>query len=390
MWMRLARNSAISYLSTLTGVEGPRRLQFMLPASDAHGMKTKAKRPKRIHLFVDTRWVGVAIWALLASIFLFDVWTHPENVSACFAYTIPIFMSLLEAKPRPLLYAGVTTVLSASGLFIGSTSELPVAAIVGNRFIAIATQWLAAMLVNVQYRRYAEIQLVAELQRRFVDILSHEIGTALTAITGQAYRLMKLSGRLAPGDLRVRAEKIRSAAERIATILDRVQFASSLGDGTIPIGHCLVDINVMLRKLTDQLKEEQHGRAIELDLRADSQLVQGDEILLRQMFENVVMNSVKYSSGDSPISISTMCRGSLVSITIADHGQGISTSDLSRVREPYYRGSASKGTSGVGLGLYFVERIVEAHDGMICIESELGVGTRVIIELPQNLQSGTA
>lgn len=361
----------------------------MPPTFDAHGMKTKTKRAKRLHLFVGSRWVSVAIWVQLAAIFLFDVWTHPENVSACFAYTIPIFMSLFEARPRPLLYAAAATSLSIIGSFIEPSSGLPIVAILGNRIIAIATQWLAAMLVKVQYRRHVEIQWVAELQHRFVDILSHEIGTALTAITGQAYRLMKLSGQLAPGDLRVRAEKIRSAAERIETILDRVQFASSLGDGTIPIGHDAIDINAMLQTLTDQLREEWRGRPIELKLQAPSRFVRGDEILLRQALENVVMNSVKYSPEDSPVSIDTVERGAAVRVTIADRGQGIAASDLSRVREPYYRGASSRGTSGAGLGLYFVERIVEAHGGTIGIESEPGQGTSVVIELPQSKESGT-
>jgi signal transduction histidine kinase len=346
-------------------------------------MNVKTRGAETTYLFVGTRWAGFSIWTLLGVIFLVDVWTHPENVSACFAYTIPIFMSLFEARPRPLLYAAVATALSIVGSFIEPSSGLPLAAILGNRFIAIGTQWLAAVLVKVEYRRHVEAQRVAELQRRFVDILSHEIGTALTAITGQAYRLMKLSERLAPDDVKVRAEKIRSATERIEAIVSRVQFASALGDGTIPIGLRAVDINALLRRLTDQVREERRDKPIELDLGSKTQVVKGDETLLRQAFENVVMNSVKYSPGESLILVSTTERGSAVRVTIADNGSGIAAEDLSRVREPYYRGSGSKGTSGAGLGLFFVERIVEAHGGTIFIESEVGKGTRVTIELPQ-------
>ena len=358
----------------------------MTPTSEAQGPKVRIRGADRLHLFVGTRWVGVAIWVLLASIFVFDVLTHPENVSACFAYTIPIFVSLFERRPRPFLYAGTATALSLIGSFVEPSGELPIAAILGNRLIAIATQWLAAMLVKVQYRRHADMQREAEFQRRFVDILSHEIGTALTAITGQAYRLTKRSGQLAPGDLKVRAEKIRNAAERIEAIVDRVQFASSLGDGTIPIGRRAIDINAMMQKLTDQLKEEQQGRPIDLTLCPELQLVEGDETLLRQAFENVILNSVKYSSPDTPILVSTAKQGSVVRVAIADCGNGIATFDLSQVREPYYRGSSSKGTSGAGLGLYFVERIVEAHRGTICIESQAGKGTKVTIDLPQSTE----
>lgn len=359
----------------------------MTPTSDPHGMNVKTRRAERIRLFVGARWAGTAIWALMASIFLFDVWTHPVNVSACFAYTIPIFMSLFEARPQPLRYAATATALSIVGSFIEpSSGPPPLAAILGNRLIAIGTLWLAAILVKVQHRRHVETLRVAELQRRFVDILSHEVGTALTAITGQAYRLGKLSERLAPSDLKARADKIRSAAQRIEAVVDRVQFASALGDGTIPIERRAVDINAMLRRMADQLREERQGRPIELSLHADSEVVRGDETLLRQAFENVVMNSVKYSSDDSPILISTAKHGSVVRVAIADRGRGIAAPDLSRVREPYYRGADSKGTSGAGLGLFFAERIVEAHEGAICIESEVGKGTTVTIELPQGAE----
>ena len=95
---------------------------------------------------------------------------------------------------------------------------------------------------------------------------------------------------------------------------------------------------------------------------------------------------MKYSSRDSSILVSTAKHGSVVRITIADCGNGIATFDLSRVRESYYRGSSSKGTSGAGLGLYFVERIVEAHKGTICIESQVGDGTKVTIDLPESTE----
>ena len=238
----------------------------MTPTSDVQRLKVEDKtcpkaRPIRPRPLGRSHNLGP-----LGAIFLFDVFTHPENVSACFAYTIPIFVSLFELRPRPFLYAGTATVLSLAGSFVEPSSVVPVAAILVNRLIAVAAQWLAAMLVTMQCRRHVDVQRQAEFQHRFVDILSHEIGTALTAIIGQAYRLAKLSGQLTPADLKVRAEKIRSAAERIEAIVDRVQFASSLGNGTIPIGQHRVDINAMIKKLTEQLKEEQQGRLIELDL----------------------------------------------------------------------------------------------------------------------------
>jgi signal transduction histidine kinase len=356
----------------------------MIPKPDTQGLKVRIKRAERLDFFVGSRAVPVIIWVLVASIFVFDVWSHPEDVSACFAYAIPVFLSLFELRPRPFFYAGAATLLSLIGSFHEPTTQLPLAAILSNRLIAVATLWLAAVLVRVQYRRHTDAERATESQRRFVNILSHEIGTPLTVITGQAQRIAKRSGHLTPNDLNSRADKIRKAAERIETIVDRVQFASSLGNGTIPIMRKTIDINAMMRQLTDQAKEQQDGRPIELQLCPEPLAAEGDEALLRQALENVIVNSMKYSSPDAPILVSTTAHGSTVRIAIEDRGNGISKHDLSRVAEPYYRGGNSKGIGGAGLGLYFVERIVEAHQGTIFIESEVGKGTKVTIDIARS------
>ena len=76
-------------------------------------------------------------------------------------------------------------------------------------------------------------------------------------------------------------------------------------------------------------------------------------MLLRHAFENVIINSVKYSSQDASIFVSTTKHASTIRIAIADRGKGIAKYDLSRVREAYYRGPSSKGTSGAGSGTLF-------------------------------------
>ena len=359
----------------------------MTPMSEAQRLHLKERQIERRRKFVRAWAVSAAIWALLASIFLLDIFTPPDNVSVPFAYAIPIFVSLFEVRPRAILYAAVATALSLIGSFIQPLSEASMIVVTANRLIAVLTQWLSAALVGLQQHRLVEANDKAEFQHRFVDILSHEIGTALTAVTGQAYRLTKLSEELAPGDLRLRAEKIRKAAERIEAIIDRVQFASSLGDGTIPTGSDSINLHALMQQLMDQLKEVRRAGSIELNLCPEPQVVNGDELLLRQVFENVIMNSIKYSATDTPISISVTKHGSASRVVVADCGKGIPQHELPRICNPYYRGENSKGTSGAGLGLYLVERIVEAHKGRLFIESEVGKGTKVVIDLPHTAVS---
>jgi signal transduction histidine kinase len=328
--------------------------------------------------------MGAVLWTLLAAIFLFDIFTPPENVAICMAYTVPIFMSLFEMRPRALFYASITTVLSGLGWLVQSEAAIGEVLVASNLLVAIVFQWLVAILVRLQTQRFNDALERAETQRRLVNVLSHEVGTALTVVTGQASRLVKLSAQLEPSNLKQRAEKIRDAALRIDMIIDRIRFASFLGDGSISIERGAVNLHTLLRQLKEQLEDENRGRTIELDLCEEPQVVNGDEVMIRQMIENVILNSVKYSDTLGRISVSLTRRVGVARIAVVDQGSGMSEYDLARVIDPFYRGENSRGVSGTGIGLYIVQQIVKAHKGLISIESALGVGTKVAIDLPQS------
>jgi signal transduction histidine kinase len=249
-------------------------------------------------IILRNQMVSVAIWGLFASILVLDFTTSRENVSVCFAYVIPIFLSLFEARPRSIFYASMASVLSLAEPFVQPPHDIGVWMETGHRLAAILAQWLAAMLVRLQRHLLVAARDQAEFQHRFVDILSHEIGTAVTTVIGQAYRLIRLSAKLTPNDVVARAEKIRRAADGIQTIISRIQFASSLGDGSIPARHSSVNLHTMISDLVERLKEEQRIGCLEL-----APLVEGDEMLLRGAFENVIANSIKYSPSDAPILI---------------------------------------------------------------------------------------
>jgi signal transduction histidine kinase len=337
--------------------------------------------------FGHVKWVSTAVWALLLSIFLFDLVTPPEDISVCLAYAIPIFLSLYEERPRPLFYASMATALSLAGWLVQPSSNIGALLVATHLSMAIITQWLVAFLVRLQRHRLADMSDRTESQRRFVNVLSHEVGTALTVVAGQASRLTRLSAQISPNDVKQRAEKIRNAARRIELIIDRIRFASSLGDGSIPIERGAVNLNLLLQQLTEQLREETPDRVIDLIQPKEPQIIDGDDTLIRQMFENVITNSIKYSPNYQTISVTITKRDAHVRVLVVDRGSGMSRYDLERIRSPFYRGDNSIGTSGTGIGLYVVDRIVEAHKGHISIDSAPGAGTTVAIDLRQAAES---
>jgi signal transduction histidine kinase len=107
-----------------------------------------------------------------------------------------------------------------------------------------------------------------------------------------------------------------------------------------------------------------------------------DAALLEIALSNLIDNAIKYSPKDSPINITVGFDAGDAVVRIQDHGVGMSTEDIKRIFEKFFRSTKTDNVQGVGLGLFIVNRIIELHGGSIKVESELGVGTTFIVSLP--------
>ncbi len=339
---------------------------------------------QKLEPLLQTYGIAGAAWVLTGVIFAFDVYTRPEYVSATYAYLLPVLINNFASRPHPFILASAASLLALLAAIPIPPDHWPRASVLASRIIGVGTVWLGALLVSMQIRRRQQLQRDLERQQRFFDILSHEIRNALTAVGGHAQRLMKLADKLEPADVALRAEKIRSAAGRIEAIVSRVQFASALGNGMVPLSREDVDLNALVSQLIERLRDEHTGRLIDLELSPKTLRTVGDEVLLRHAIENIVLNSLQYSPLGSRILVHTNGLAGVSRITIADLGPGMTTEEILRVREPYFRGTSSQGKAGTGLGLYFADRIVHGHKGSLKIESRVGKGTTVTVEVPHN------
>ena len=125
---------------------------------------------------------------------------------------------------------------------------------------------------------------------------------------------------------------------------------------------------------------------IALDLPDHVPSVRGDRAQLIQVFDNLLSNAVRYGCdrSDSHIDVSAVRNGRWITVSVTDHGAGISRDHLPRVTERFYRVDAarSRESGGTGLGLAIVKHIVERHRGSLEIKSTVGVGTTVSVRLP--------
>ncbi|MCJ2126331.1 sensor histidine kinase [Methylobacterium sp. J-077] len=325
--------------------------------------------------------------ALILGVFTADLIEPSDNVSICFAYTLPILLGVYLRSGSTFRLAAAATLASLVGSFIRPPEGGIAVSFVVNRVIAVAAQWLVAFLGEQRRRNFAIVQahlaeerLAAETGRRFVQILTHEIATALTSIDGQGYRLIKLARTVEPDEIVARAGKIRDAAARLQGLVTRIRLAAEVGRGEIDLHREAIDA----RALLGPLATEHEGVRLTLDIRRPEPALFGDPALVYQAVANLVGNAVKYSAAPADIRItvapSTVLTG--MEIAVADRGAGIPPEEVARVCEPYYRAVNSAGIPGIGVGLYLVRHFAEAHGGGVTLESRPGAGTTVRLHLP--------
>jgi signal transduction histidine kinase len=222
----------------------------------------------------------------------------------------------------------------------------------------------------------AEQTANAEKRRRFLDVMSHEIGTSLTTIDGQAFLLR----RNLDGADQARAEKIRGAVRHIQAIVQQVQLESEAGERASEMRNEPVRLRRLLEDLFVDI--DTRGVSFNADLSGLPDTIMGDPDMLRQIVGNVLSNAIKFSPPGGDVRIKGESRDGQAVLTVSDRGRGIAPDEREKIFEPYYRARNSRGVHGAGIGLYVARKFVEHHRGTIRIDGALGAGTLVTIRLP--------
>ncbi len=326
---------------------------------------------------------GILVLILVA--FIFDIFTPPDDVTVCFIYSVILALAIFSRYRSAYWFAALTTVLSVLGSFFSPPPDALHVVFFANRAIAIISQWIIAFLVTNRKKTEARMQADldeqkanAETSRRFLDVLSHEIGTSLTTVDGQAF-LLKRS--FADDDKNVvRADKIRAAVRHIQAIVQQVHLASEVGERAAELHIDAIDLRALVEDIV--LDANNEAVTIDTDLAGLPKKIAGDPDMVRQVIENILSNAVKFSHADGVVFVRGATQQGCAVLTVRDHGRGIPDDEKGKIFSPYYRARNSRGSHGAGIGLYVVKQFVETHGGTIHIDSTLGEGTAVKITLP--------
>jgi PAS domain S-box-containing protein len=253
--------------------------------------------------------------------------------------------------------------------------------------VAIATE-----LADRAALSYANATLRGRLEQalhardEFLSVAAHELYTPLTALHLSLDGLRRGVEHGAPLDPRKLA--IASGqGQRLARLVGELLDVSRIHAGVLELATESVDLAELTREIVAQLEPTAAAAGLAVVVHADARCEgQWDRGRLEQILTNVVGNAIKYGrgpSGRNEIEVTVSSDGSDARVCIRDHGIGIDRADLAKILEPFERAVSSRSYGGLGLGLYIVRRLVDAHGGSIAIESAKGVGTTVSIRLPR-------
>jgi signal transduction histidine kinase len=228
------------------------------------------------------------------------------------------------------------------------------------------------------------LETAFETQNNFISNASHELGTPLTAIIGEAD--VTLNKERKPEEYVVSLKVILDEAERLEKITKSLLFLAQTGFDGKKQKMEIVRTDQLLWDVKETIDKLNPNNQIRLDLSLmpdtpEKLKINGNSQLLHLALSNIVSNACKYSS-NKPVQISIGASQHQLIIIIKDAGIGIPESELKYIYDPFFRASNTKNFEGYGIGLPLARNIIRLHKGTITVTAQSGQGTTVELRFP--------
>jgi signal transduction histidine kinase len=251
--------------------------------------------------------------------------------------------------------------------------------------MAILSILIVVIIFLITYRNLMEEIRLSNLKTDFINNMTHELKTPLSTITvaGKTLEMPQLRG----NDAKIleTAKLIGKQSVHLNQLINMILEISMWERTQFQLDKKIVSIEEIMNDVVDSFKsgggnsvsitQKYNFRGAEIDL---------DVVYFTTLINNLLSNAVKYSEKDPVIDIEGFTQDNNVCIKVADNGIGINRIDQKHVFDKFYRASTGNihKFKGLGLGLYYVKKIAEAHGGDVTVSSRPGKGSTFIVTLP--------
>lgn len=242
----------------------------------------------------------------------------------------------------------------------------------------------ALMDVSALKATQRELEESNRQKSEFLSVLAHELRNPMAAI-GYSVELLRHVG--SPQAIGKAREVIARQTAHMGKLLDDLLDLSRITHNRIDLALTPIDMRRVIELAFESTRAliEANGHTVTFDLPPAPAMVMGDEVRLTQVMSNLLNNAAKFTPPGGVITVQAAREGAAVAVTVADNGPGIDQDQLEYVFGMFSQGQSkvSGGTSGLGIGLAVVRRLVELHGGTVrALSGGPGQGATLRVELP--------
>jgi PAS domain S-box-containing protein len=257
--------------------------------------------------------------------------------------------------------------------------------------LAMAKDLASRVVVAIENASLHQMaQAAVRVRDDFLSVASHELKTPLTPLKLQAEMLSRLLKGISTSDLKL--EKVDKTLktfdrqlDRLSYLIDELLDISKMTNGKMSLNLEEFDLIELVRDIVGRLSEQMESAKCDISLDVtivDPLMVYWDRFRIEQVIINLLTNAAKYGQG-KPIHLSIWSEKENVCLSVTDGGIGIAEEDQGRIFNRFERAVSGRHFAGLGLGLYIVKQLLEAHGGKIAVKSKLNEGSVFTITIPE-------
>jgi len=227
---------------------------------------------------------------------------------------------------------------------------------------------------------------ISQIKNDFINNMTHELKTPISTISLASQMLRDSSVSLSSSTVDHISGVIFEESKRLSNQVEKVLQMAVFNEGKLKFKFTQLDLNKLAETVASNfdIRVSNENGELKTDLLAENPYIKGDEVHITNVIFNLLDNAVKYSKSNPQIELSTENKNGFVIVQVKDNGIGIPKEHQTQIFERFYRVPTGNihNVKGFGLGLSYVKRIIEAHNGKIKVDSTLGKGTRFRLYFP--------